>query len=183
MLKEVTCSCFWGEGIRVVRLKEKVREASCMNACRFFLLTSLAFPYIKIIIVPVLKFLVHSYSRERRRRKKKPAMADLFFISFTDTKSERMQSCLKVRLPLGCPNGLSPSSSVLIGFQTRRLVEPLPFVSVCLRHLRACLTSCCMCRVIWARVFRHVFVIPCSCPSLCFVLHLQCKSLCQTSQH
>lgn len=77
MLKEVTCSCFWGEGIRVVRLKEKVREASCMNACRFFLLTSLAFPYIKkLIIVPVLKFLVHM------EEKKKPAMANLFFRLF-----------------------------------------------------------------------------------------------------
>lgn len=48
MLEEVTCSCFWGEGIRLVRLKGRVREASCMSACRhdYFLLTSLAFPYI-----------------------------------------------------------------------------------------------------------------------------------------
>lgn len=100
MLKEVTCSCFWGEGIRVVRLKEKVREASCMNACRFFLLTSLAFPYIKkFIIVPVLKFLVHM-----EEKKKSQQWLTSFFIYFTDTKSERMQSCLKVCLTLGCPN-------------------------------------------------------------------------------
>lgn len=44
----------------------------------FFLLTSLAFPYIKtFIIVPVLKFLVHM-----EEKKKKPAMANLFFHLF-----------------------------------------------------------------------------------------------------
>lgn len=47
MLEEVTCSCL-GEGVRLVRLKGRVRGASCMSACRhdYFLLTSLAFPYI-----------------------------------------------------------------------------------------------------------------------------------------
>lgn len=39
---------FGGEGVIVVRLKERVREASCMSACRhrYFLLTSLVFPCI-----------------------------------------------------------------------------------------------------------------------------------------
>lgn len=111
MLKEVTCSCFWGEGIRVVRLKEKVREASCMNACRFFLLTSLAFPYIKkFIIVPVLKFLVHM------EEKKKPAMANLFSFILLIPNQKECRAVLKFVLLWAVPIGLSSSGSVLIGF-------------------------------------------------------------------
>lgn len=79
---------------------QRESERSKLHECmQIFLLTSLAFPYIKkFIIVPVLKFLVHM------EEKKSQQWLTSFFIYFTDTKSERMQSCLKVCLTLGCPN-------------------------------------------------------------------------------
>lgn len=45
MLKEVTCSCFRGEGVRVVRLRESERSKlhECMQTS-LFLLTSFAVP-------------------------------------------------------------------------------------------------------------------------------------------
>lgn len=183
MLKEVTCSCFWGEGIRVVRLKEKVREASCMYACRiFFLLTSLAFPYIiqESLQYQSLNSQFTVVDMEEEKKKSQQWLTSFFIYC---TKSKRMQSCLKVCLIFGCPVGLSSSSSVLIGFQTYCLLEPLPFVSVCLHHLRACLTSCCMSRVIWAQIFQaclcnqspvlvKAFVSFCICSANHFVRHL-----------
>lgn len=78
----------------------------------FFLLTSLAFPYIKkFIIVPVLKFLVHM------EEKKKPAMANLFFSFILLIPNQKeCRAVLKFVLLWAVPIGLSSSSSVLIGF-------------------------------------------------------------------
>lgn len=133
-----------------------------MNACRFFLLTSLAFPYIK------KSFQYQSLNSQSKvvhieEGKEKPAMAHLFIHLLIPNQKE-YRAVLKFVLfwavQQDCLHQLC-----LIGFQTRRLLEPLPFVTVCLHHLCACLTSCCMCRVIWAQSFQACLCNPCSCQS------------------
>lgn len=152
-----------------------------MNACRFFLLTSLAFPYIKKSFqyqpLNSQSAVVHM-----EEGKEKPAMANLFFHLLIPNQKECravlkfvlfgavQQDCLHPALF----NWLLDSSSV----RTLAICQCLPAPPLCLLNILLHVQS-----DLGLQFFRHVSVIPCSCHSFCFILHLQCKSLCQTSQH
>lgn len=147
MLKEVTCSCFWGGGCQSCQAQRE-SERSKMHEC---MQTSLFFTNFISISIHCFKKIIKSLNSSFtiiHMKGKKLTMANLFSIYFNDVQVRKTAELSNLSYIWRSHQHHLYPSSVLIGFQIHCLLEPWPFVSVCLRHFCVCLTSCCMCRVI-----------------------------------